>query len=128
MNSFKKDELEADLLVLIPFLVFLSQQKKIKPIGSLFKKYVEMTRSFSTAFKVMVEEAPPSIPIIEETIESPRTSRDRGSQEQEEIDETIPDDIDRSIYEECHRLKTFTHLGSLKEKIRQSNYEPIKTL
>lgn len=95
--------------------MFLSQQKTIRPISSLYKKYVELTMSISSAFTVISDEDHSTIPIIEETTEG------RISQEPDEEDETIPDDTDRSIFEQCKKLTSLTKLEDLKEKIKKSH-------
>lgn len=99
----------------------------VKPISLLYKKYVEITMSISNAFKVIMDENQMAIPILEENSEDLKSSREyRGSQEQSD-DETVPDDVDRSISEKCSRLKDSTQLEDLKEMIMQSHFRVINT-
>ena len=123
INGFSKDEPEADLLVIIPFLVFLSQQKTIRPIYSLYKKYLDMTLCHTNAFKVIANENQLPIQIIEENTESLKSGL--GSQEQYEDEDTTPDDVDRSISNESIRLKGSKQLMYLKEKIKQSHFKVL---
>lgn len=119
--GFSKDKREADLLVILPFLVFLSQQKTIKPICSLHNKYVEMTMSVSNAFRVMVDESQLPIPILEENTDSLKSLGGPGSIEKAEEDETTPDDTDRSIFEEYSRLKDLNQIKGMKESLQTYN-------
>lgn len=91
IGSMKDRKREADLLFLLPFLVYISNKPEMRPINLLYQEYQNITTGKATPIRKKETFAG-----REENFKA-KGSKSKECDSFEDLDETVADDMDRSI-------------------------------